>query len=637
MSRSRTPVATPTAQPVDNSVMAWKAVIWLLFFANSIFLIWNCMDRYLASRFLFASVALLVLTLWLWRDLRRHTDWRLTIPDLALLGWYGLHLASISWSMSWSEGIFYTQKTLILFGVYWLARQAWARHEDTMNRTLAQATNWLIWITVSIISVQIMAALGESGLDNDALYAWATGLYGNKGLASDFLFFLLIFNGLARPFVRNQRLWWLQNVLLLALIVLLQTRTVYLAVVAGAGFYAVVRAATDRTFQHRFIKKILPVAVVTVGLLAALLALKGRGTSLAERLNPATYLESASANERRFVWYKTDLLCADHPVWGVGAGSWKFWLPSKSLQGAYRLQEAGVVFTRAHNDYLEVKAELGWVGVIWFIALFGLAFIGIWRGLRGTPAEREVARWVMAGLIGYCVIQFFDFPRERIEMQVILALFFALAAHLGRSFWSLEMPNLRLAPAAVLLLGGLCVGYAFNTVVGYYRIMGEIHNLRMAKAHATGNAQTTIREARAARNMFYEYNDVALPLPYFEGVSYYKLKDISKAMQPLEESLRLNPWSFQVINNYASALAAEKRYEEAIPFFKKAIEINPKYDEGKFNLAFSYYHLNDRATALEWLQKVDTIPNPQSEADRAKNKATLSTKATFLKTIEGAK
>ena len=427
----------------------------------------------------------------------------------------------------------------------------------------------------------------------------------------------------------------LLGVLLLGLILLLQTRTVYLAVAAGALVYFPVRAASEPDFRPFFLKKLLPGGLLAVGLLAALVAVKGRGTSLAERLNPMTYLESASANERRFVWYKTDLLCADHPVWGVGNGSWKLWFPSKSIQGAYRLQEKGIIFTRAHNDYLEVRAELGLVGAALFVLLFAVAAgTGLWV-LRKTldPARRHDALVLLVGLLGYCIIQYFDFPRERVEMQVVLAVFLAWLAFLGRDFWA-KMPGLpaqKLLPAGMALLA---TGLIFNVLIGWNRVQGEQHMVKTMAAHLASQWPAALRESALASNPFYEMNDVALSASWYAGVAHYSMKNYEKSVAAFAEAYRLNPWSFQVINNYASALVKNGDIPAAIKLYEKTLEINPKYDEGKFNLSYAYFQLGDYARSLEYVNAVDTIVGAKTPDELAKNRAVLERRETFVREIE---
>jgi O-antigen ligase len=627
--KHRNPVPETTETPqVPTGI---QLLFWLTVFANSLFFIWQCLDRYLAPRFLFLSLALSVALLVLRKPLLRTGEWRLHTFDLVLLGWYGINLASAWQGLSWSEGIFFAQKTLLLFVAYWLFRQAFSWDMVASKQILGKITTTLTWVVSVIIIAQLGMAVSEKGLDNEALYAYASGVFGNKGLASDFLFFLVVLNVWLEK--EMSRKWLLANVgILLALILVLQTRTVYLALFLGGLLYALGRYALEPEFRGVFLRKWVPVGVLTV-LGLAVLALRGAG-SLAERLNPLTYLESASANERRFVWYKTDLLNADHYWWGVGNGNWKIWLPSKTLEGAYRLQEKGVVFTRAHNDYLEIRAEMGMIGALYFIALFVLAAAALVWAVRQHRARAAEVLAIGAGLLGYCFIQYFDFPRERIEMQVVLALFFALAAQYGAGLWahlpSVVLPQAVRQPFLLLLL----VGSLFSAWVGYYRVVGEIHNVRMAQAYAKSDFAGVQREAKAARNTFLEYNDVVIPFEWYEGTSLFKANKPEEAVKAYEVALKRNPYSFQVLNNYATALATTKRYNEAIPIFEQAVQINPKYDEGKFNLAYSHTQLGNYPLALDWLTKVDTIPNPQTPDEVQKNKLTLGNLATFRKSIE---
>jgi tetratricopeptide (TPR) repeat protein len=112
------------------------------------------------------------------------------------------------------------------------------------------------------------------------------------------------------------------------------------------------------------------------------------------------------------------------------------------------------------------------------------------------------------------------------------------------------------------------------------------------------------------------------------------LKQPEKAVTAFERAYQLNPWSFQVINNYATGLVNLKRYQEAIPLFEKALRINPQYDEGKFNLSFVYYQMADYPQAESWLARVDTIPNPSTAADREKNRITLNRLREFQKALQ---
>ncbi|MDO8970463.1 MAG: hypothetical protein Q7U74_07235, partial [Saprospiraceae bacterium] len=70
-------------------------------------------------------------------------------------------MLSITWAHSWSEGIFYAQKTLLLFGVYWFFRQALLHNELEVRKTMGQITLWLTGVTCLILLVQIGMAIAR--------------------------------------------------------------------------------------------------------------------------------------------------------------------------------------------------------------------------------------------------------------------------------------------------------------------------------------------------------------------------------------------------------------------------------------------------------------------------------------------
>lgn len=643
--KTTTAKVTPTTpSPADGGDgVVRRVLLWLVFAGGSLFFWPQCVDRSLAPRFLFVSLVLLAAVLIRRRFFVAGDDRRPSFFDLMLLLWYGLNAASVAWAFSWSEAVFYTQKVFLLLVIYRFAHEALCADERGTGHTLRQATQVLVGIVCIMLTIQLLIGLAQHGFDNDRLYQLDWVLFGNKSLTAEFLFFLLIFTWLlhdyrpadAAPRGQYIRLG-VQTVWLLLLMIVLQTRTVYLALGLAVPVYCALRSWRDAGFARIFRRRILPAGFAALLAIAGLLAVAGKGASITERLNPLNYLDSDTANERRFVWYKTDLLNADHFWFGVGNGSWKFWFPSKNIQGAYRLQEQNVIFTRAHNDYLEIRAETGIVGAVLFCALF-VALLGAiaWKMYRfgATPAESRALAALAAGLVGYCVIQYFDFPRERIEMQLMLAFLFAFSAFYTREVWS-HLPAFSFARYRAAGVFLLIAGLVFNVLIGWSRVRGETHLWKMAAAQSKRDYPRMIAEAQAAGSLFYEYNDVAVPFALYEGIGYYQTNQTERAVGALEKAWKLNPWNFQVMNNYASALVKAGRYAEAIPVYERVLEINPKYEDGKFNLSYTEYMAGNTPKALYWLDAVDTIPNPQTDEARQKNAGLRQRQAEFRAVIQ---
>lgn len=589
----------------------------------------------------------------MWRDWHSKGDWRVTFLDFLLLSWYGLNAASIFWAFRWSEAVFYTQKVFLFVLCYWFVGQCLYQHEILLRRTLFRATFWLTVVAVGVIVWEVFGSIAAHGLDNQHLYDKVRSLYGNKSLSTDFLFFLLVLNVFFYREQQKKALFWGIFAILLVLILLLQTRTVYVATVL-AGLVMTSLALLQRPALASTLRQYrLHLALLVLVLVAGGYGLSRLGGSLAERLNPATYLNSGTALERRFVWYKTNLLNQENFWLGVGNGAWKFKLPSQSLKGGYRLENLQVAFTRAHNDYLEIRAEMGILGVILFCALFFWVFLsaGLTWAKDKDPAHRQDLAVLMAGLAGYCVIQYFDFPRERMEMQVWLALVFAFVRFYALrpptndkpSFWDKISGHtgLEIGPKGRLLFGiAAFAGLAFCLLIGWQRINGERHNIKMLEAADRRDYRRTIQESQAALNSFYEYDDVTIPLPWFEGSAWFALEKYESAALAFERAYYMNPWNYQVLNNYATTLVKAAKSGDDVPIrkaiglYEEAVRINPRHDDSKFNLVYALYEVGDYAKALEWVERVDTVANPKTPAELEQNRSLKEKQREYRKAVQ---
>jgi tetratricopeptide (TPR) repeat protein len=241
----------------------------------------------------------------------------------------------------------------------------------------------------------------------------------------------------------------------------------------------------------------------------------------------------------------------------------------------------------------------------------------------GDAATQKRLLYASGGLLGYAIIQFFDFPRERIDMQVYWAVLLALSLHTCRHTRVLSAVWKPTAGIRLLLLTLAGAGLLFNVLIGLERIGSEKHYVKAFHAQAKGKWAEVEKEALLAENPWNMYNEVVLPMAWYAGHAAYRSNRPADAVTHLERAYRLNPWSFQVLNNYASALLTQKQHQEAIPLLEQAVNINPRYDEGKFNLAYAWAQLGKLDSADYWLNRIDTIPNPTTPDEVQKNAKTL--------------
>lgn len=167
-----------------------------------------------------------------------------------------------------------------------------------------------------------------------------------------------------------------------SVLALVLTRSATVAVVAVAVALVLLLVVATRRREPGRRAPVYGVAVVVVVAAAATLAL-ARGPLL------ALLGKSADLTGRTDIWSAVHALGVQHPV--VGWGWVSYWFPF--VEPFTDLAERnGVVYLQAHDAYLDVWFQLGWIGLV----LFGLTIVGVvvrswWWAVDRRMLSREVA------------------------------------------------------------------------------------------------------------------------------------------------------------------------------------------------------------------------------------------------------
>jgi len=124
-----------------------------------------------------------------------------------------------------------------------------------------------------------------------------------------------------------------------------------------------------------------------------------------------------------------------HPFLGCGYGNWKL----ASIPYDKEISNDLFVPYHAHNDFLEIGAELGIIGFGLFIGLFIILLVTIFRILSNNKQISNHLHIVIFffPLICYSVDAIFNFPSERPTMQVFWALTCVIILAISYDFSSL--------------------------------------------------------------------------------------------------------------------------------------------------------------------------------------------------------
>ncbi|QSQ16203.1 spore coat polysaccharide polymerase ExoJ [Myxococcus landrumensis] len=114
----------------------------------------------------------------------------------------------------------------------------------------------------------------------------------------------------------------------------------------------------------------------------------------------AAFHEDASAMGRVYAWQVASRMSLDRPLLGVGAGSFRF------AWAEYAPPEARRAYV-AHNIFLDVIGELGWVGMALFMVFTGGAAGGTFAASRSRDVG-WLARALSASIAGYLTCDLFS-------------------------------------------------------------------------------------------------------------------------------------------------------------------------------------------------------------------------------------
>lgn len=132
-----------------------------------------------------------------------------------------------------------------------------------------------------------------------------------------------------------------------------------------------------------------------------------------------------SSNYRLELWSDAVKMLKDNPLFGVGIGNYKI----KSLEYGKRLLSDYEVPYHAHNDFLHIFSEIGYIGGFLYLLFFAIPFyLLVFKKKNIKEGNLNLAIFLLLSFVAICIDSFFNFPRYRpyslINLIVILSLFY---------------------------------------------------------------------------------------------------------------------------------------------------------------------------------------------------------------------
>lgn len=475
-------------------------------------------------------------------------------------------------------------------------------------------------ILALLVGVYQLFSLTDWENDPNILYE-VKGLMAHKNQFSIALFLLL-----PLVFISGIRLsgWWRKSAWLavfglLIMLLLLQTRAVWMALFAGTLVVAIVLVVNRGFIQlsqrlNRFIHKGIWIALLGIILLVGVTLLFPTMSPLGVilfRLETILDPQYASNEWRLEMWQSTMNLFRDNAWLGVGTGNWKIAIYpyySDYLPSVYKHWRS------PHNDYLWVASEKGILGLVAYV---GLLLAIVTGGMRRAWLSREITqKWEMlllaTGVLGYMIVSFFSFPAERMMHWIYLVVYagFIFTVSTGKS--QKRMISLRSVYAFLPLLVALYLPFHF----GMKCIQTEI---KLSDAQEAYIKKDWRQLNKFAGSGFFSLAPLeprySLPAITYQGLAQvHYLKNYPEALKSFHKAYTQHPNHIRILNNLGSVYGIMGDYSQSAVYFQKTLEIFPHYEIGLINLSKAYFKVDNYTKAYQTILLCDPrSKNPEIE------------------------
>jgi len=371
--------------------------------------------------------------------------------------------------------------------------------------------------------------------------------------------------------------------------------------------------------------------------------------SLIQRLRK---LDDPFAYQRVGIWKSSLKMVSDHPVSGVGLGMYKYYGAAYNFPVEHRIARYGKQLDAAHNDILQIGAEIGLIGLILFLGgMLRIGYYGLIQ-IRKLPVPWQIAA-SSAGILGVIIQGLFSnlLSSPAIAMITVLLgviLIDATGKYRQRTFtFSVNSRQLWQRYIALFLL----FIYILVPVIGY-PFLGHVHYLKyqeLRKARAIPKAVEHLQTAlkfvpihayyhstlgelylTAFRNQpnldaFYEgYKEFTQAIRYNprESDFYVSLAELHRemyrqklptkptaqnALREYQRAVQYKPFDPFIRFSQATLYADTGEFEQAIASLRKAVEIEPNFVGGYQMLGKMLTHLQREQEAKEAFEQADKI------------------------------
>jgi O-antigen ligase/tetratricopeptide (TPR) repeat protein len=286
-------------------------------------------------------------------------------------------------------------------------------------------------------------------------------------------------------------------------------------------------------FKHKFIEEkkyfiFLLISITVAGIINSQLFKNNSSISVIER---STNLNTSSTQQRLRFYSSAVNSISQNPILGVGIGNWK--LHATEYDKPF-MQDYTVPY-HAHNDYLQIFAELGLPGFIFYFGIYLWLFFLIYNAIKSKEFNNNnkhsnLILLCFISLTVYLADSFLNFPFTRPLMQIQNLFFWAvILVVIGQSssiknIFSITINQTKAYQKTLPLLFIIC-GLSFSTFISQ-RVFKSFRDQQFLTAAASGSYTNYSREyVESLESDLPSITATTIPIETMKANLIYSIKD----------------------------------------------------------------------------------------------------------------
>ena len=414
--------------------------------------------------------------------------------------------------------------------------------------------NFVSWVMVALLGIEIYAILAEAYAMSQTTVGIVPGklkgVTANRNIGA---FSLAIKIPFALSLLYNIGKNWLKGILLILIwltilgLSIISSRASYVAVALTGVLYLgfiIFQYVKEKKWQGLLRGLYFIIPLILAIWLNQLILSKSETVSVLERASTISVSTNDGSVNQRLRYYEDVLThIMSNPIFGTGIGNWKL----VSINYDKNDIRGYVVPYHAHSDFIQIGAELGFLGFFLYLGVFlfaGYAMLKIYQSEQVTVKEKNFVFFLMIALGVYSIDANLNLPISRPQVLAPWAMVMALITFYYIKIKSLKEEESQPTPSWVSYVFGIFGILIFIPTMMNTNTVYKSHQAQMTILRDFNSNQYNIplNQIESFVPTTPNITVTTIPMNAIKARYYFHYKKYDQALNQLEKARKQNPY-----------------------------------------------------------------------------------------------